>query len=153
MLKKRPSWRLEEARLLLSSYSILLSVETWYENFFFNEIWQRKTIFLIILTKNIMSKYWGTHSKISEQSCLSSKTNLLHRLQTQTLPNATSPIGKINPFSKISGSFELLNHWCDFDVLPHLECSSSLWHILFITQRAISNQLGVTEAEKQILSG
>ena len=29
------------------------------------------------------------------------KTSLLRKLQTQTLPDATSPIGKIHPFSKI----------------------------------------------------
>ena len=34
------------------------------------------------------------------------QTSLLRRLQTQTLPNATQPIGKIHPFSKIAVIFE-----------------------------------------------
>ena len=32
-------------------------------------------------------------------------TSLLRRLQVQTLPNATPPIGKINPFSKMNVTF------------------------------------------------
>jgi hypothetical protein len=31
-----------------------------------------------------------------------SLTSLLHRLQAETLPDATPPIGKIPPFSKIA---------------------------------------------------
>ena len=34
------------------------------------------------------------------------KTSLLRRLQAQTLPDATPPIGKINPSSKIAVTFE-----------------------------------------------
>ena len=34
------------------------------------------------------------------------KTSLLSRLQAQTLPDASPPIGKIHPFSKITISFE-----------------------------------------------
>ena len=33
-------------------------------------------------------------------------TSLLRRLQAQTLPNATSPIGKVHPFSKIAVTLE-----------------------------------------------
>ena len=36
------------------------------------------------------------------------KTNLLPRLQAQTLPDATPPVGKIHPFSKIAITFELI---------------------------------------------
>ena len=36
------------------------------------------------------------------------KKSLLRRLQAQTLPDATQPIGKINPFSKMAVTFEPL---------------------------------------------
>ena len=36
------------------------------------------------------------------------KTSLLRRLQAQTLPDATPPIGKIHPFSKMAVTFEPL---------------------------------------------
>ena len=36
------------------------------------------------------------------------KTSLLSRLQAQTLPDATPPIGKIHPFSKMDVTFEPL---------------------------------------------
>ena len=36
------------------------------------------------------------------------ETSLLRRLQAQTLPNANPPIGKINPFSKMTVTFEPL---------------------------------------------
>ena len=35
-------------------------------------------------------------------------TSLLRRLQAQTLPDATPPVGKINPFSKMALPFEPL---------------------------------------------
>ena len=34
------------------------------------------------------------------------KTSLLRRLQAQTLPDATPPIGRIYPFSKMAVTFE-----------------------------------------------
>ena len=34
------------------------------------------------------------------------KTSLLRRLQAQTLPDATPPIGKIYPFTKMALTFE-----------------------------------------------
>ena len=34
------------------------------------------------------------------------QTSLLHRLLAQTLPDATPPIGKIQPFSKMAVTFE-----------------------------------------------
>ena len=34
------------------------------------------------------------------------KISLLRRLQAQTLPDATTPIGKIHPFNKIATNFE-----------------------------------------------
>ena len=36
------------------------------------------------------------------------KTSLLRRLQAQTLPNVTQPIGKINTISKMTVTFEPL---------------------------------------------
>ena len=36
----------------------------------------------------------------------SNKTSLLRRLQAQTLPDATPPIDKIHPFSKMAVTFE-----------------------------------------------
>ena len=35
-------------------------------------------------------------------------TSLLRRLQAQTLPDGTPPIGKINPLRKMAVTFELL---------------------------------------------
>ena len=34
------------------------------------------------------------------------ETSLLRRLQAQTLPNATQPVGKIHPFNKIAVNFD-----------------------------------------------
>ena len=34
------------------------------------------------------------------------ETSLLRRLQAQTLPDATSPVGKIYPFTKMAITFE-----------------------------------------------
>ena len=39
------------------------------------------------------------------------KTSLLRRLQAQTLPDATPPIGKIHPFSKMAITFEPLKQF------------------------------------------
>ena len=39
---------------------------------------------------------------------LNTKTSLLRRLQAQALPNAASPIGKVNPFSQIAVTLELV---------------------------------------------
>ena len=36
------------------------------------------------------------------------ETSLLRKLQAQTLPDATPPIGKIHPFSKMAVTFEPL---------------------------------------------
>ena len=43
------------------------------------------------------------HATISLQAV---ETSLLRMLQAQTLPGATSPIGKIHPFSKFAITFE-----------------------------------------------
>ena len=51
------------------------------------------------------------------------KTSLLCRLQAQTLPDATPPIGKIHPFSKMAVTFEPL---MGFDALQDLDSSLSL---------------------------
>ena len=53
-------------------------------------------------------KIWNTNMKpikdlISPDSVIKS---LLRRLQAQTLPNATPPIGKIYPFTKMALTFE-----------------------------------------------
>ena len=42
------------------------------------------------------------------EKCLPNETSLLRRLQAQTLPDATRPIGKIHPFRKIAITFEPL---------------------------------------------
>ena len=51
------------------------------------------------------------------------KTSLLGRLQAQTLPYATPPIGKFNHFSKMTLTLKPLMR---FDALLDLESSSSL---------------------------
>ena len=51
------------------------------------------------------------------------KTSMLRRLQGQTLPDATLPIGKIHPFSKLVVTFEPL---IQFDALLHLKSSAFL---------------------------
>ena len=48
------------------------------------------------------------------------ETRLQRRLQSQTLPDATPPIGKSHPFSKMTVTFEQL---MDFDALLDLERS------------------------------
>ena len=48
------------------------------------------------------------------------KTSMLRRLQAQTLPDATPPIGKIHPFSKIAVAFKPL---MEFYALWDLETS------------------------------
>ena len=40
---------------------------------------------------------------------LHKKTSLLRRLQAQTIPDATPPIGKIHPLSKMDVTFEPLH--------------------------------------------
>ena len=51
---------------------------------------------------------WATPSFLSPIAllCEERKTSLLRRLQAQTLPDATPPIGKIHPFIKIAITFE-----------------------------------------------
>ena len=44
------------------------------------------------------------------------KTSLLRRLQEQTLPNATQPIGTIHPFSKMTGTQTLKMLWFLWDL-------------------------------------
>ena len=56
------------------------------------------------------------------------KTSLLRRLQGQTLPDATTPMGQIHPFSKMAVTFVPLNRfWCPLGFRK----SFSLWHSLF----------------------
>ena len=43
------------------------------------------------------------------------KTSLLRRLQAQTLPEATPPIGQIHPFSKMAVTFEPLKGCRDLE--------------------------------------
>ena len=64
------------------------------------------------------NRYWYTtidHVKYTEITTVSKtpkrpggwiKTSLLRRLQAQTLPDATPPIGKIHPFSNMAVTFE-----------------------------------------------
>ena len=44
----------------------------------------------------------------SKQYNMQKKISLLRRLQAQTLPDATPPVGKINAFSKMAITFEPL---------------------------------------------
>ena len=57
-----------------------------------------------------------------------SQTSLLRRLQAQTLPDATQPIDKIDPFINIAVCFE--PYWCSLDNLWDLEGARkhSLFH-------------------------
>ena len=66
------------------------------------------------------------------------KTSLLRRLQVQTLPDATPPIGQIHPFSKMAVPFEpLMGFWCPSGFRKWLIT------FYFITGRAISNSFSV----------
>ena len=68
------------------------------------------------------------------------KTSLLGRLQTQTLPDATPPIGKIHPFSKIIVTLDPLG---GFDALQDLESSKSLWQSLFYSWKSYLKPFGL----------
>ena len=46
--------------------------------------------------------------------CIVFETSLMRRLQLQTLPDATPPMGKIHPFSKIAVTFEPLMRFRKF---------------------------------------
>ena len=61
-------------------------------------------------------------------------TSLLRRLQAQTLPNATQPIGKINPFSKIAVTLEP-----DLDSLQDFESPKNGNKVYFMTKSTIFN--------------
>ena len=64
--------------------------------------------------------------------------SLLRRLHAQTLPNATRPIGKIHPFSKMAVTFEpLMGFGCPLGFRMFYDI------VYFITERAISHRLGV----------
>ena len=61
------------------------------------------------LWKNLMDK----QTKDVGQYFVDYKTSLLRRPQAQTLPDATPPIVKIHPFSKMAVAFEpLIQFWC-----------------------------------------
>ena len=45
-------------------------------------------------------------TKCHQEKSLTTKTSLLRRLQTQTLADASPPIGKIYPFTKMAVPFE-----------------------------------------------
>ena len=63
----------------------------------------------------------------------------LRRLQAQTLPNVTQPIGKINPLSKMTVNSEpLMQFWCP----SGLESFLSLWHILFYNSNSYLKSFG-----------
>ena len=59
---------------------------------------------------------------------LNCETSLLLRLQAQTLPDATPPIGKIHPFSKIAVT---LNEHGNFDALQDLESLAKVQYSFF----------------------
>ena len=50
-------------------------------------------------------------------------TSLLRRLHAQTLPDATSPVGKVHPFSKITVIFDALQ-----DLESLTKCQYSLFY-------------------------
>ena len=54
-------------------------------------------------TKFLLNIGFGVYSVYVEEE---EKTSLLPRLQVQTLPNATQPISKIYPFTKMAVTFE-----------------------------------------------
>ena len=63
------------------------------------------------------------------------RRSLLHRLQTQTLPNATPPIGQIHSFSKMAVTFERLKGFRKVLII--------MTQSVFITGSAKSHRLGV----------
>ena len=62
----------------------------------------------------------GVHRSHEKYRLLNRKTSLLRRLQAQTLPEATPPIGQIHPFNKMAINSEPL---LGFDALQGLESS------------------------------
>ena len=68
---------------------------------------QKRIVFFFFL---LSDKYLWTVDKrylvAIITSTQSSKSNLLRRLQAQTLPDTTSPVGKIDPFRKITVTVE-----------------------------------------------
>ena len=50
-------------------------------------------------------------NNLSINSSNNNKTSLLRKLQAQTLPNATPPIGQIQPLSKMAVTFEPLKRF------------------------------------------
>ena len=57
------------------------------------------------------------------------KTSLLHRLQAQTLPDATQRVSKIHHFSKIAVTFEPIGQ---FGALQDLESLKKCQHSFYL---------------------
>ena len=57
------------------------------------------------------------------------KTSVLHRLQAETLPNATPQLGKIPLFTKIAITFKPKKYY--LDALKDLKSPKKLKHSLF----------------------
>ena len=71
------------------------------------------------------------------------KTSLLRRVQTQTLPDATPPIGKTHPFSKIAITFEPVMR---LGALGDLESPKNCNIVYFMTKSPIFNHEEVVAA-------
>ena len=70
------------------------------------------------------------------------KTSLLRRLQAQTLPNATPPIGKILPFSKIAITFDpIVRFGCPLRL--RISKKKKFDVVYFMTESTIYNHEGV----------
>ena len=71
---------------------------------------QRYFIYPYVFQKFVKKAIPVEHILIDFLGCVEyliiTKTSLLRRLQAQTLPNETPPIGKIHPYSKITVTFE-----------------------------------------------
>ena len=64
------------------------------------------------------------------------ETSLLRRLQTQTLPDATPPLGKIPPFSKIAVTFEPVKQ---FRCPSRFQISKKIKIVYFMTESTTFN--------------
>ena len=74
------------------------------------------------------------------------KTSLLRRLQAQTLPDATPPLGKIPQFTKIAVTFDLMKQFrCP---LRFRISKKNLNIVYFMTESTIFNHWGVASPKR-----
>ena len=68
-------------------------------------------MFSQVVTAIANSIEWNVCGSVQKHKCMKKtlgtvkKTSVLRRLQAQTLPDATLPLGKIPPFTKIAVTF------------------------------------------------